>query len=80
MTSRGKSRGWNWSKQPVKCELCGKEGRRDNIEGHIERNQALILDGEVAYLVPAVRKTSGTLTLIIFCLRNASALFSTLLI
>ena len=38
MTSRGKSRGWNWSKQPVKCELCGREGRRDNIEGHIDRD------------------------------------------
>jgi hypothetical protein len=32
----------------------------------------------VADLLPAVRKNSGTLRLIIFCLRNTSALFSTL--
>ena len=57
-TSRGKSRGWDWSKQPVKCELCGKEG----IEGDIERDhhvlcQAWIMEGEVAYIVLAVVKT-----------------------
>jgi hypothetical protein len=34
----------------------------------------------VADLLPAVRKNSGTLRLIIFCLRNTSALFSTLVV
>ena len=32
------SRGWNWSKQAVRCDHCGKEGRRDNIESHIQKD------------------------------------------
>ena len=34
------SRGWNWSKQSVKCDYCSKEGRRDNIESHIQKDHA----------------------------------------
>ena len=29
-------KGWNWSKQLVRCDKCGREGRRNNVEAHIK--------------------------------------------